>query len=123
MKQALELLEENSIKKLEVSSLSKLYKTYALVGGMPEVVAKFINAKDITKVSAIYRNIFTSHIDDIAKYDTKLYTPFIHILTKQEFILHCYFIPENFKLKRCECRVECISKNFSIPVFLIIFKL
>ena len=117
MKQALELLEENPIKKLEVSSLSKLYKTYALVGGMLEVVAKFINAKDITKVSAVYRNIFTSHIDDIAKYDTKLYTPFIYILTRQERILHCYFIPKNFKLKRCECRVECISKkllNFSI---------
>lgn len=29
----LELLEENPIKKLEVSSLSKLYKTYALVDG------------------------------------------------------------------------------------------
>ena len=54
---------------------------------------------------------------DIVKYDTKLYTPFIHILTRQELILHCYFIPKNFKLKRCECRVECISKkllNFSI---------
>ena len=77
-------MEENPIKKWEVPSLSKLYKTYALVGGMSEVVAKFINAKDITKVSAVYRNIFTSHIDDIAKYDTKLYTPFIYILTRQE---------------------------------------
>ena len=48
-----------------VPSLSKIYETYALVGGMPEVVAKFINTKDITKVSAVYRNIFTSHIDDI----------------------------------------------------------
>ena len=80
---------------------------------MPEVVAKFIETKDITKVSAVYRNIFTSHIDDIAKYDTKLYTPFIYILTRQERILHCYFIPKNFKLKKCECRVECISKKTS----------
>ena len=33
-------MEENPIKKWEVPSLSKLYKTYALVGGMLEVVTE-----------------------------------------------------------------------------------
>ena len=66
--QALALLEEVPIQQWAVPTLSKLYKTYTLVGGMPEAVAKYINGGDITKVSAVYRNLLTSYIDDAAKY-------------------------------------------------------
>lgn len=86
--QALELLEEVPVKNWAIPALSKLYKTYALVGGMPEAVAKFIETKDITKVSAVYRNLFTSYIDDVAKYasnktEEQILTQFIEAAPKE----------------------------------------
>ena len=86
--QALSLLEEVPIQRWAVPSLSRLYKTYTLVGGMPEAVAKFINTGDITKVSSVYRNLFTSYIDDVAKYasnktEEQILTQFIEAAPKE----------------------------------------
>ncbi|MBP5452602.1 MAG: AAA family ATPase [Treponema sp.] len=86
--QALSLLEEIPIQTWAVPSLSKLYKTYTLVGGMPEAVSKFISIRDITKVSAVYRNLFTSYIDDVAKYasnktEEQILTQFIEAAPKE----------------------------------------
>ncbi len=86
--QALSLLEEVPVQSWAVPSLSKLYKTYTLVGGMPEAVAKYITTRDITKVSTVYRNLFTSYIDDAAKYasnmnDEQILTQFIEAAPKE----------------------------------------
>ncbi len=86
--QALSLLEEVPVQNWAVPTLAKLYKTYSLVGGMPEAVAKFIETRDITKVSAVYRNLFTSYIDDVAKYasnktEEKILTQFIEAAPRE----------------------------------------
>ncbi len=67
-KQALAIYDEIPVQEWAIPSLEKLFKTYTLVGGMPEAVKTFIESKDITKVSAVYRNLFTSYIDDVGKY-------------------------------------------------------
>ena len=66
--QALTLFDEVPVQKWAVPTLSKLFRAYTLVGGMPEAVAEYAAHKDITKVSSVYRNLFTSYIDDVAKY-------------------------------------------------------
>ena len=66
--QVLELLEEIPVQNWAVPHLFSLFKYYTLIGGMPEAVAKFIINRDITDVSDVYRNLFTSYIDDSAKY-------------------------------------------------------
>ncbi len=66
--QALSLFDEVPIQTWAIPTLAKLYRTYSLVGGMPEAVSQFVTYNDITKVSSVYRNLFTSYIDDAAKY-------------------------------------------------------
>ena len=66
--QALSLLEEIPVKEWAVPTLFKLFKTYTLVGGMPEAVSNYIKNKNILEVSGVYANLFTSYIDDAAKY-------------------------------------------------------
>lgn len=44
------------------------FHRYVLIGGMPEVVAKYVATKDITALSAVYNSLLTSYEDDIGKY-------------------------------------------------------
>ena len=66
--QALSLLDEIPMQEWAVSSIYKLFKTYTLVGGMPEAVKAYLSHKNIVDVTAVYRNLFTSYTDDVAKY-------------------------------------------------------
>ncbi len=48
--------------------LQKLFHTYALTGGMPEVVNHYAEHKDLTALAAIYDSLLMSYIDDSEKY-------------------------------------------------------
>jgi predicted AAA+ superfamily ATPase len=48
--------------------LQKLFHTYALTGGMPEVVNHYAEHKDLTALAAIYDSLLVSYIDDSEKY-------------------------------------------------------
>jgi predicted AAA+ superfamily ATPase len=45
-----------------------LFHRYVLVGGMPEVVARYAEKKEIAALAPYYRGLFTSFLDDIPKY-------------------------------------------------------
>ena len=45
------------------------YKTFLIVGGMPEAVAEYIDSKSILACQMIHRDILQSMIDDFDKYD------------------------------------------------------
>ncbi|MCL2148975.1 MAG: ATP-binding protein [Methanomassiliicoccaceae archaeon] len=45
-----------------------LFNTYALIGGMPEVVADYAANKNFLGLSSIYESLLTSYRDDIEKY-------------------------------------------------------
>ena len=66
--QALSLLDEIPMQEWAIPSIFKLFKTYTLIGGMPEAVSAYLNHKNIVDVAAVYRNLFTSYTDDVAKY-------------------------------------------------------
>lgn len=48
--------------------LFQLYHLYALAGGMPEVVAKFAEQRDLTSLAPVYESLLLSYQEDIEKY-------------------------------------------------------
>ena len=66
--QALNILNEIPVQNWAVPHLFSMFKLYTLIGGMPEAVNKYNKSMNITDVSSVYRNLFSSYIDDSAKY-------------------------------------------------------
>lgn len=50
------------------TSTLKLYKQYLIIGGMPEVVSRYIETRDYINVRHIQRSILTDYLDDMSKY-------------------------------------------------------
>ncbi len=48
--------------------LMKLFHTYGLIGGMPEIVAHYAEFRDLTSLSTIYESLLVSYMDDVEKY-------------------------------------------------------
>ena len=45
-----------------------LFNTFALIGGMPEVVAEYAKSKNFVGLGSIYESLLTSYRDDVEKY-------------------------------------------------------
>ena len=65
---ALEKLQEIPFASFAQDKLMKLFHTYSLTGGMPEVVNHFAEHRDLTALTAIYDSLLTSYLDDVEKY-------------------------------------------------------
>ena len=50
------------------SKTMKLFNTYTLIGGMPEVVADYAANKNFVGLNTIYESLLTSYRDDVEKY-------------------------------------------------------
>lgn len=48
--------------------LLQLFHTYALIGGMPEIVHHYVQHKDLTALAPIYDSLISSYLDDVEKY-------------------------------------------------------
>jgi uncharacterized protein len=48
--------------------LYRLYHLYALIGGMPEVVARYVETRDLTTLASTYESLLLSYLEDIEKY-------------------------------------------------------
>ena len=48
--------------------LMQLYHTYAIIGGMPEIVNHYAQHKDLSALATIYDSLITSYLDDVEKY-------------------------------------------------------
>ncbi len=48
--------------------LMKLFHAYAVIGGMPEVVAHYVHHRDLTSLRPLYESLLVSYIDDVEKY-------------------------------------------------------
>ncbi len=46
----------------------QLFETYALIGGMPEIVARYANGTDIKSLSDTYNQLLNSYKNDVEKY-------------------------------------------------------
>jgi len=51
-----------------VLEIKKLFHQYTMIGGMPEIVAKFVKTKNVSDLITIYQSLITSYIDDVKKY-------------------------------------------------------
>lgn len=50
----------------------ELFRTYLMVGGMPEAVAKWVESKDYLQCQSVHDDILISYEDDFAKYKKKV---------------------------------------------------
>lgn len=66
--EALDLMNTIPVPSWAEEKLELLFKTYTLIGGMPEAVDRYIGTHDIGEVADVYRNLFTAYTDDVAKY-------------------------------------------------------
>ena len=67
-KTALEQLYNIPLPSFAQEKLMQLFHTYAIIGGMPEIVQHYANTKDITALSGIYESLITGYLDDVEKY-------------------------------------------------------
>jgi predicted AAA+ superfamily ATPase len=64
----LEKLKEIPMAAYANDRLMQLFRTYCVIGGMPEVVATYADQKDFSVLSSIYESLIVSYIDDVEKY-------------------------------------------------------
>lgn len=50
------------------NKILKLFHTYALIGGMPEIVQNYSQNKDLLALSPVYDSLIASYLDDVEKY-------------------------------------------------------
>jgi uncharacterized protein len=67
-KEALKYLTQIPAPSFTHPKLLQLFHTYALIGGMPEIVATYSQNKDLTELASIYDSLITAYIDDVEKY-------------------------------------------------------
>ncbi|MBO4350875.1 MAG: AAA family ATPase, partial [Proteobacteria bacterium] len=64
----LNLLDEIPLPEWALPGIYKLFREYTMVGGMPEAVSKYRNDRNILDCAPVYRNLYMSYVDDVAKY-------------------------------------------------------
>jgi predicted AAA+ superfamily ATPase len=67
---SLEQLNKIPFPSFAFKKLIALYHTYALIGGMPEVIAGYIKNRDLTELKSTYESLIVSYSDDVEKYAT-----------------------------------------------------
>lgn len=67
-KSAIDLLNSLPLPEFAHDKLLKLFHTYTLIGGMPEIVSHYAKNKDLTALSEIYDSLIVSYMDDVEKY-------------------------------------------------------
>jgi predicted AAA+ superfamily ATPase len=67
-KQLAEILDKQDVPYFLHTQLINLFKKYATIGGMPEVISHYAQNGDITALEAVYSNLIESYSDDIEKY-------------------------------------------------------
>lgn len=64
-----ERIEANPMKSVDFhEKLMHLFNRYALIGGMPEIVAQYIETKDIVALNAVFDSLLNGYQDDVEKY-------------------------------------------------------
>ncbi len=65
---ALNYLETTPAPHFTHEKLLQLFHTYALIGGMPEIVNNYSINKDLTELQSVYESLIVAYIDDVEKY-------------------------------------------------------
>jgi len=65
---AIEQLQQIPFNDFAQDKLMQLFHTYALIGGMPEIVNEYAANRDLTALGSLYEGLLTTYIDDVEKY-------------------------------------------------------
>ena len=65
---ALEFYHQIPVPNLAHDKLSKLFRLYSFIGGMPEAVSRYVETRDLSQISTVYANLLTAYKDDVSKY-------------------------------------------------------
>lgn len=65
---ALELYHKVPLPDYAHDKLLKLFHKYTLIGGMPEVVKKYVANNDLVALKPVYQGLVTGYMDDVSKY-------------------------------------------------------
>lgn len=65
---ALEQLTQVPVAAFAQSKLLSLFHTYALIGGMPEIVQHYATHKDLVALGPIYDSLISGYMEDVEKY-------------------------------------------------------
>jgi predicted AAA+ superfamily ATPase len=66
--EALSLLETTPIPDWALNHLFELFHLYAQIGGMPEIVRRYREHRDISMLQPIFQSLLTAYTDDVSKY-------------------------------------------------------
>jgi uncharacterized protein len=66
--QLIDVLEKTEVPEFLHSQLIALFRKYATIGGMPEVVNQYSQQLEITELASIYDSLIQSYSEDIEKY-------------------------------------------------------
>ena len=67
-KAALDCYLQTPVPSFAHEKLTALFRLYSFVGGMPEVVSRYAEARDLSMLSPIYSLLITAYKDDVGKY-------------------------------------------------------
>ena len=67
-KEAVKAFDAIPVKPYAVDGLMDFFHRYALIGGMPEVVAGYVQENDVAALNGIYDSLLISYQDDVGKY-------------------------------------------------------
>ncbi len=65
---AIEIIKSNDIPDYAHSKLNDLFKTYTIIGGLPEIISNYIKYNDFNQLKKVFENMLISYFDDIEKY-------------------------------------------------------
>jgi len=65
---SLSIYNEHEIPEYAHVKMTSLFKLYALIGGMPEIIENYAMHKDLTSLVSIYTSLLASYSEDIEKY-------------------------------------------------------
>lgn len=65
---ALEQLKNIPFAAFAQDKLMQLFRTYCMIGGMPEIIEQYAKDKDLTALHTTYESLLVSYMDDVEKY-------------------------------------------------------
>lgn len=66
--ESLYLLEADVVPEYAHDHLTSLFKIYATIGGMPQVIREYAESRDLTVLQSIYDSLIISYQEDVEKY-------------------------------------------------------
>ena len=66
--ESVKLFSEVPVPRYAEPMLDTLFRKYTMVGGMPEIVARYVETKEVSRLAPAYEALMTSFADDVSKY-------------------------------------------------------